>query len=225
MATSPPIKPFKVSQLGTGKGPVSCTQDRVDELLVQLRMLTELEVLVGFPESTAERSADADAEAGSTPPSNATLGYIHDNGAPESNIPARPFMIPGILAARPKIVRQMMQVGVAAFRLTGDPKDKLRVQRVQKAFHAVGLTAQYAIRAKINEGLDPPLAPGTIAARARARGTKSMRKGEKKYFELLGQGMSPGEAQAGAGIKALINTGQLRNAVNYVIRPRKARNK
>jgi hypothetical protein len=119
----------------------------------------------------------------------------------------------------------MMQVGVAAFRLTGDPKDKLRVQRVEKAFHAVGLIAQYAIRAKINEGLDPPLAPGTIAARARARGTKSMRKGEKKYFELLGKGMSPGQAQAAAGVKALINTGQLRNAVNYVIRPRRARNK
>jgi hypothetical protein len=224
MATSP-LKPFRVSQLGTGKGPVSCTQDRVNELLAQIRMVSELEVLVGFPEASTERDPDPTAQQGSQPATNAELAYIHDNGAPEANIPARPFMLPGISDARAKITRQMAQVGVAAFRLTGDPKDKLRAQRVQKAFHAVGLTAQYAIRAKINEGIPPPLSPATIALRHKQRGTKSMRKGELKYFELLGQGMSPGQAQSAAGIKALINTGQLRNAVNYVIRPRKARSK
>ncbi len=62
---------------------------------------------------------------------------------------------------------------------------------VDKALHGLGLIAQAAVRNKINEGIPPPLAESTLRAR-RARGR--------------------------TGTKSLIDTGQLRNAITYVIR-------
>lgn len=64
-------------------------------------------------------------------------------------------------------------------------------EQVQKGFHALGLLAQNALRERITEGPFIPLKPSTIAAR-RARGRR---------------GTSP-----------LIDTGQLRRALTYVIR-------
>lgn len=62
---------------------------------------------------------------------------------------------------------------------------------VTRALHAAGLTAQAAVRRRITVGPHLPLAPATIAKR-RARGRM--------------------------GTKPLIDTGQLRNAINYVLR-------
>lgn len=60
-----------------------------------------------------------------------------------------------------------------------------------QALHAVGIVAQNGIRAKITSGPFIPLAPLTLANR-RAKGRK--------------------------GIKPLIDTGQLRRAITYVLR-------
>lgn len=62
---------------------------------------------------------------------------------------------------------------------------------VDRGLHAVGLSTQAAIRRKITTGPFLPLSPRTLARR-RARGRM--------------------------GTKPLIDTGQLRNAINYVLR-------
>lgn len=66
-----------------------------------------------------------------------------------------------------------------------------KVDAVLRHLHGVGLRAQAAVRRAITVGPHKPLAPATIARR-RARGRK--------------------------GTKPLIDTAQLRNAINYVLR-------
>lgn len=147
-----------------------------------LGKLSSQEVLVGVPNDTTTRKADE--EDGEKPPmNNATLAYIHDNGSAAANIPARPFMVPGIQEAKPKMVEYFKDAGKSVL--------VREAESIDKELHKVGLTAQSAIRAKINEGPPPALADSTLAARAR-KGRKSK--------------------------KPLVDTGQLRNSINYVIR-------
>lgn len=178
--------------------------DRLFDLKSAIAELRRYEVLVGFPEDTTERQ---DAEAAEI--TNASLGYIHDNGAPEANIPARPFMEPGIMAAREKIQARLFAMALATLRGGGK-------QSIHQGYHAVGLIAQAALRAKINEGIEPPLSERTLRARA-AKG----RKGAKKELERRAKGQAPSTAFA----KPLIDSAQMRNAINYVVRDRKNRKK
>lgn len=176
-----------------------------DELLKTLDALASMEVLVGFPQETTDRKDDDGPEA----LTNAALGYIHDNGAPEANIPARPFMIPGIKNAGPRLAAIAKSMGKQA--LLSSTSSRVAIEQ---GYHAMGLVAQASIRAVINSGIDPPLADSTLRARA-ARG----RKGAKKELENRDKGLPASTALA----KPLIDTAQMRNAVNYVIRNRKRR--
>jgi len=156
---------------------VTIKQDNVAALLKSLHALTGREVLVGIPSTETDRKDKGD------PMDNATLGYIHEFGAPAAGIPARPFLIPGVEEGRDAINKQLRAATEAG--VTGN------VNEVDRRLHAAGLVAQNAVRARINSGIEPELSPLTIAARKR-RGRK--------------------------GDKPLIDTGQLRNAITYVIR-------
>lgn len=190
---------------------VKVTRDNVSDLVDALKSLTKLEVLVGFPDENADRWSDtgktvrgnavlggADADI-----TNASLAYIHDNGAPEQNIPARRFMVPGIESAQDVIVQQLISTVHAVLR---DPKTI-----VEQRLHRVGITASVAIKRKINEGIAPPLSDMTLRRRA-AKGRKGA--ATELAARALGQPAGTGNA------KPLIDTGQMRNAVSYVIRPR-----
>ena len=84
---------------------VRVTVDRMPLLLRVMRLLTKNEVVFGFPEETATaRTADPGEPA---PPSNATIGYLMETGDDARNIPARPFMQPGLDAALPEIIDRM----------------------------------------------------------------------------------------------------------------------
>ena len=144
-----------------------------------LKILAGMDVLVGVPQDHAGRQ---DNEPGAAL-GNATIAYIQDRGAPEANIPARPFMTPGIDAVKGKIVDLFGRAAKAT--LAGNPA------AVAKAMTAAGLTAQSSIRAVINAGPPPPLKPATIANR-KSRGRQSE--------------------------KPLVDTGQLRNSINFVVR-------
>lgn len=186
--------------------------DKLPELVKTMRALTNNEVLVGFPEDTTARDASAEEPEGIT---NAALAYIHDRGAPERNIPARPFMIPGIESASGPAADTLLKIA-------RDSLAKASVASVDAGLHRVGLKIQAAMRRKLNEGIPPPLSDRTLRARAN-RGGKGLgsRKGAKLELELRAAGWAPSVDFA----KPLIDTGQLRNAINYVIRPRKARKK
>ena len=149
--------------------------DKFAKITEGLRSMNS-DVLVGVP---AEKGQRRDGE-GMT---NAALAYVHDNGSAAANIPARPFMVPGIQDARDPIVASLRAGAVQA--LKGKPA------AVERALHIAGLRAQSSIRAKINSGIEPELADSTLEAR-RARGR--------------------------TGTKPLIDTGQLRNSINYVVR-------
>lgn len=151
------------------------TRDRVPDLLKAARALERRQVMVGVPSTTAGR------EDG--PITNAVIGYIQEHGSPAQNIPARPFLVPGVEDGEPKFTPRLKAAAQAA--LDGD------VRKVEQRLHEAGLLAQNAVRAKMSEGIPPPLAPRTLAAR-RARGR--------------------------TGEVPLIDTGALHQSITYVLR-------
>lgn len=178
--------------------------DKVQDLHESLRLLAQKEVLVGFPEDTTDRE---DGEFNE--PTNAVLGYIHDNGAPEKNIPARPFMVPGIASVQERITRQLVAGARAAV-------GQMNPTIVETNLERVGSIAEVGIKRYINSGVPPPLAEATLRERER-RG----RKGATIELARRAVGAAPSVDFA----KPLIDTAQMRNAVRYVIRDRKKRRK
>jgi hypothetical protein len=175
--------------------------DRLKSILDSLRGLTKSQVLVGIPEDKTDRSGQI---------TNAALGYIHEFGAPGANIPARPHLIPGVRKSASQYMPHLRKA--AEFALAGEP------QKMQHSLMRVGIIASSAVRKEITTGNFVPLSPMTVARRHEARGTASMRAGEKRYMALVRLGMTPQSAQDATGIRPLINTGALRNAYTYVIR-------
>lgn len=190
-------------------GRVVITKDVVNGIIGEITELVGKQVLVGIPENKTIRSS---FESG-TPPTNATLGYIHEFGAPGANIPARPFLVPGVRKATKAVMPHLQAACEAA--LEQDRK------RSDKELTAAGIIAASSAKKEIHSGNFVPLKPGTIRGRFRSRGTKSRRAGEEQYMELVKGGMSPAAAQTAAGIRPLINTGQLANSITSVVRKKK----
>lgn len=186
---------------------VTVTKDSVSQVIAGINELVQKQVLVGYPDSTTDRDEEIDG-----PMTNATLAYIHENGSPKANIPARPHLVPGVKKAEDKAVAYLEKAAKAT--LSRDPK------KTDAYLNDAGIVAMNSVRNEITTGDFVPLSPYTVAARHRSRKTKSMRQSEIKYLELVAKGMSPADAQAAAGIRPLINTGALRNAITYVLRRR-----
>jgi hypothetical protein len=179
-------------------------KDGLPALVKSLETLAGNRVMVGVPGEKADRKEDGDEAV-----NNAALMYIHENGDPASNLPARPVVHPTVKANMGQITKSLKLAG--AYALSGDK------EKVMATFTALGLFMQNALRQKITDGPFAPLSPRTIAQRAAKRGTKR-RKGEQQYLDLVSQGVAPSDAQQQTGIKPLIDTGQLRRALTYVIR-------
>lgn len=186
----------------------------LEQLAESLRILADAEVLVGFPEETADRQGDLSlGEDGKVQDSgsditNAALAYIHDNGEPAVNIPARPFMVPAMEECEAEVTGKMSQIVAAVV------KRGAGATVVEQGLHQVGLIAKLAIQNKINEGIPPPLADSTLRKRA-----KRGRKGAGIELLSRSQGYEPSMDFA----KPLVDTARMRNAANYVLRSRKKR--
>lgn len=176
----------------------------LEELSTAVHLLADVEVLVGFPEETTERPEEM--------VTNAALGYIHDNGAPEVNIPARPFMLPGMEACMPQVTAKMAQITNGVIR-----RDE-GAALVEAGMHQVGMIVQLSIQNAITEGPPPPLADSTLRARARKRPGRI-----GPGIELLSR--SKGNAPSTDFVKPLTDTGEMKKSVKYVIRSRKKRKK
>ncbi|MDE2403053.1 MAG: hypothetical protein KGL90_15460 [Burkholderiales bacterium] len=113
--------------------------------------LVSSDVLVGVPAQSTDRDGG--------PINNATLAYIHENGSPKANIPARPFLVPGVKSVQDKVTSRLKKAADAA--LDGKPK------LIDQQLHAAGLIAESSVKNTINAGIDPALADSTIAARNR----------------------------------------------------------
>jgi hypothetical protein len=135
---------------------VKMTTDHLQEVLKGIRMLADRRVMVGIPHEYTTRE-DMDEH----PITNAELGYIHENGAPEAHIPPRPFLFPWVAQNRDAIAERLKIAG--KFALGGKP------QQMENTLVALGLFAQSGVRQAIVRGNFIPLAKRTLAAR-RARG-------------------------------------------------------
>lgn len=166
--------------------------DGLPKLLEGIASLTKSEVLVGVPEDKAARQ-----DGGIT---NAQLAYIHSKGAPEANIPARPFMEPGIARAKDAIAEEMKAGANAALAGKG-------VAEVERFLGRAGQIAVNSAQAVIRAGIPPPLKPATIAKRRiRSAGSKYRRK-----------------ATSANETTPLWDTGQLLRAITWVIRKARRR--
>lgn len=131
--------------------PVVLTKDQSADIVRRVRELTRKQVLVGIPAADNTRTDG--------PIGNAAIGYVMEYGSPDQNIPARPFLIPGVQAALPQATERLRRAGEAALR-GGDPVPQMT---------AAGLIAENAVKEGIRDVIPPPLAPLTLARR-KARG-------------------------------------------------------
>lgn len=174
------------------------TVDNLADFEQSLELLTGHAILVGFPADEPARENEDGTPAEIT---NAALGYIHDKGSPEQNIPARPFMEPGIESRQEQIADNLEHTGIVA--LDG------KTDAVMTSLAITGQIAEDGIKAKILDGPFAPLSDATLRARARKGGSI----GAAAQAELDGVQLVEGSPN----VRPLNETGQMRNAVRYVI--------
>lgn len=158
--------------------------DAADKIRKAIQELSRKSILVGIP---AEKDARDDGPMG-----NAALGFIHEHGSPAANIPARPFLAPGIEAAQDQITGYLEKAAVAA--LNGQPFEEF--------FRQAGQAAVNSVDARIRAGIPPPLTPGTIAGRRRRSAGSDYRR----------------KASSATDVTPLIDTGALLGSITYIIR-------
>lgn len=136
------------------------TKDNVAALLSNIHAMTRKEVLVGVPGESAGRNGEAI--------NNAALAAVHNNGSPVNNVPARPFLVPGIENAQGQILRLLEAGARRGLEKPGEVED---------ALERAGIVAAVSVRKVIvsQEGFEE-LKPGTLKARQRKgfQGTKAL---------------------------------------------------
>jgi hypothetical protein len=176
---------------------VTQTFDNVAAIRRAARKLTEQDVFIGIPEDKAAREA-----AGDTGISNAYLGYIHEHGVPEKNIPARPALIPGIEDIQGEAAGILKDAAAKA--LDGN------AAAVDTALNKIGILGQNAVRARFVNNDWTPLSDKTLDRRKKISETVN-----KKGKTVRKMGKSRRERGA---INPLIDTSGLRKSCTYVIR-------
>lgn len=133
--------------------PAQKIKDNFPVLKKLAAQMTLKSVFVGVPANTSEpREGD--------PINNATLAYIHQNGSPANNIPARPFMTIGMDEAKEPATKQMENAAKKFFK-SRDIND------IQQGLGKAGFVAENAIKRAVNSNIQPALAPATLKARQR----------------------------------------------------------
>lgn len=178
-------------------------RDATPQLVAALKALVGRKLMVGVPSDdeqphrgigTVSPNERVDSAGVSQPMNNATIGYVHETGAPEVGIPARPHLVPGVNAAKEKLVGRLGNAGKAVLR--GD------LPAADRYLEAAGLEAVSSVRRTIQAGVPPPLKPATVAARRRrSKGSTYRRK-----------------AVAASDTTPLIDSGNYVQSISYVIR-------
>lgn len=138
---------------------VKITKDRIPAMLKAIKDLTSLETLVGVPAENAGREGSSI--------NNAAIGYLMETGSPSQNIPARPFLVPGIEAALPKIEKRLRAGAMAA--LGGD------AAAGKNALTGAGLAAESSVKTVMHSNVGPPLSARTLYNRKHRKGQKNQR--------------------------------------------------
>lgn len=201
--------------------------DRVNEILDAVEKAAKTELLVGIPEANADRENPKGSNI-----NNAALAYIHNYGSERAGIPPRPFMEPGLERVQEELAN-LMEKG-----LKGALDGSLR--RWETYMRKAGDEAVLSIKNMILEGIPPPLKAKSVAGRRAARKPRTgllegiIRPAEEFYKSLYSQGWTEQElfesrweprgntyeqTQTGRMLAVpLVNTGQMLNAITYVLR-------
>jgi hypothetical protein len=172
--------------------------DKMKDFQKSLEAIQTSNVLVGIPSSKTARDDDS-------PLNNAQIGYLQEMGEPGNNLPARPFLVPGVKKAEPVYVDQLKYAMTAA--LTGD------IAGFTKWANAAGLTAASSVRSVITAGIDPQLAQSTLRARAK----KLLKHKDKATRQAARDALATNDF-SGISVTPLIDTGSLLKAITYVLR-------
>lgn len=135
------------------------TADKVSATIKSINAIARAKVLVGIPANESARSDD--------PIGNAGIGYIQEFGSPAQNIPARPFLIPGVKAVQDDCVQMLEEAA----------KEVLDDGKMTAALTKAGIIASNSVKATITKGEGfAPLAESTLKARQRKgfKGTKPL---------------------------------------------------
>lgn len=171
---------------------LTITQDNTANIKKAILDLARTTVHVGIPSEKASRKATSGKEQ----MTNATLGYIHEFGSPAHNIPARAWLVPGVVASKDKWTNYLEQAAKLAFE--GKPAS------VDKALHAAGTTARDSVKQRISAGIAPPL----------AESTKQRRRGKHKNTKAGPSDLAPHFG----GFTPLVDTAQMLNSITYALR-------
>ena len=95
--------------------------------------------------------------SGSIPITIAQLGFIHEFGSPAANIPARPFLVPGVESVKDKIGADLGKAAKAA--LKGDESG------FDAQMKKTSIDAAEAVKSYMKSGDFAPRAPATIKTR------------------------------------------------------------
>lgn len=186
------------------KSGLTTVADNFKKLFDGVNVLATTRVMVGVPAEKTDRR-----DEGNNKLTNAALAYIQETGSPETNLPPRPFLQPGIERAKSDIEGGLKNAGQLA--LAGN------IAGVEKQLEAVGLLAVSSVRSVIVEGIPPPLKPSTVEGRIRRRKSKTWR--AKRRAEIAANAAYLGEENASVGIfTPLVDTSQLLKSITYVLR-------
>jgi hypothetical protein len=178
-------------------------KDATPQLMKALAALGRRAIMVGVPADeeqphlgtgTVESNKRDDDNGKPAPINNATIGYIHEGGAPEAGIPPRPHLVPGINAAKEKLIKRFEGAGRAA--LAGN------TAAVDRYMTAAGIEAVSSVKRAIQEGIPPPLKPATIARRRKRSKASTYRR----------------KAINAGDVTPLIDTAQYINSISFVLR-------
>ena len=170
------------------------------KIINRVKILTQTDVLIGVPEEKGARK-----EGESAPATNAELAYYHEFGAPANNLPARAALIPGIKAVQKEAVKLLERAAKDAMAGKGN---------VDATLNKVGLLGQNSVRAQFVNNDWEPLKDATLDYAALKKDDEGNaltdKKGNKKRKKSRGER---------GRTNPLIDTGQLRKAHTYVLRP------
>lgn len=128
-------------------------KDDVKSVLAGIKFATRKTVLIGIPYDHTARPGDVGV-------SNAMIGHINEFGSPTQNIPARPHLVPGVLAVREQVTKILADGLVNGFARGNEGREYLN-----KAMHAAGLIAVASVKTTITDRLTPALSGYTIKRR------------------------------------------------------------
>lgn len=163
-----------------------------------LKSLTEgINIYVGIPEENAKRDDDKEIN-------NAQLLYIHTNGSPVKNIPARPVIEPALTASgnEEKLATDLKQIIELSL---NNKKPQALMKAEQTGQRAVNMIKKWFVDPRNGW---PPNAPATVWRKIRKTG-----KDLAERMEIFQKYLSGEE-----GINTvLVDTAEMRNSITYIV--------